>query len=272
MADAQLAPAHLLRVGAHAWWLRDRTGGKGGTFGTGVTSALSELQGGPRLDYRAEGATEAPDMDADLLWLAADVGHNARLDGGDVGATLLAVANLGGLYVTGQPDAGTQGYLVDAEARWRFAPGEGSVLRGEVLWSRGDGPGQDYYTGIVTGNSYGAVGAVYTTHGCYLLFPDPGAINRQVAAVYDVSGAGAGVAALTASAGYDVIPSRLTLGAGIGHAATADLTPVGTELNARIVGEPWLLGALGVHGAVLLGTELPEDPWTLFASLDWLVF
>jgi hypothetical protein len=272
MADAQVAPAHALRVGAHAWWLRDRAGGQGGAFGSGPTSALSELQGGPRLDYRADGSALAPEVDADLLWLAADVGYNARLDMGDVGATAVAVANLGALYVTEQPDAGTQGYLVDAEARWRFAPGDGSIVRAEALWSRGDGPGKDYYTGVVTGNSYGAVGAVYMTHGCYLLFPDPGAINRQVSAVYDVSGAGEGVVAVTASAGYDLIPSRLTVGVGFGHASTAAMAPVGTEINARVVAKPWVLGNLGAHGAMLLGTGLPQDPWTVLASLDWLVF
>jgi hypothetical protein len=97
-------------------------------------------------------------------------------------------------------------------------------------------------------------------------------VNRQVAAVYDVSNGGAGLGALTASAGWDAIPNRLTLGMGGGHARGADGSPRGSELNARVTYRPWTLGEVGLHAGTLLGTALPHDPWVVFTSLDGLVF
>lgn len=47
---------------------------------------------------------------------------------------------------------------------------------------------------------------------------------------------------------------------------------VGTELHAHLVTEPWLFFRLGLHGGTVLGTDLPEDPWMVCTSLDWVVF
>lgn len=271
MADAAWSPAYAHRVGVHGWYLRDRAGGGGGAFGTGVTSTLSEIQGGPRLDLRAGGTGTAPPVDADLLWVAVDHGWNAGLDRGRVGATVLGVANLGRLYVEELPDRDVRGFLGDVEVRARIAEGEGSVARLEALYSTGDDPATDTYEGIVTGNAYGTVGAVHGTHGCLLLFPDISAVNRQVALVYDASGAGAGVAAVTGGVAIDPIPNRLTVGVGAGHARDAAFDPLGTEVNARVSAKPWVLVDVGLRGALLLGTDLPEDPWIGLLTFDWLV-
>jgi len=271
MADALWSPAYAQRLGVHAWFLQDTAGGAGGTLGTGLTSALYEMQGGARLDLRPSGEGTAPVTNADLVWVAVDHGWNPNLDRGRLGATVLGVANLGRLYVEALPDHDVLGFLGDLEVRARIAEGEGSVARVELLAASADDPATATYEGVVTGNAYGAVGAMHGTHGCMLLFPDVTAINRQVARVYDVSGGGEGVAAATASVAYDVIPNRLNVGVGAGHAQDAGFTPLGTELNARISGKPWVLTDVGVRGAVLLGTDLPEAPWIVLASFDWLV-
>ncbi|MDP2310111.1 MAG: hypothetical protein Q8P18_29105 [Pseudomonadota bacterium] len=271
MADAAWSPAYAQRVGVHAWYLRDKAAGLGSSFGTGPSSPLSELQGGPRLDLRPTGEGPAPVVNADLLWVGLDHGWNAGLDRGRVGFTALAVANLGRLYVEELRDRDVRGFLADVELRARIAEGEGSVARVELLASSGDDPATDTYEGILTGNAYAAVGAVHGTHGCLLLFPDVTAINRQVARVYDVSGAGAGVAAVTGGVAFDAIPNRFTLGVGGGHARSAAFEPLGSELNARISGKPWVLTDLGLKGAVLLDTDLPVTPWIVLASFDWLV-
>jgi hypothetical protein len=251
--------------------VRDRAAGSGGTFGTGPTSVLSEIQGGPSLDLRPEGAALAPPVDADLYWAALDYGVNAGLDRGRVGVSALAVANVGRLYIEELADRNVRGFLGDVELRARIGEGEGSVARLEALYSTADDPGTADYEGIVTGNAYGTVGAVHGTHGCLLLFPDITAINRQVALVYDASGAGAGVAALTGGVAYDAIPNKLTVGVGAGHARDAAFNPLGTELNARISGKPWVLTDVSLRGAVLLGTTLPEDPVIGLLSFEWLV-
>lgn len=271
-AAAQLAPAYATRVGLQGWWLRDRALGDGGFLGTGVTSDLSEMQGGPALDFRASESDPAPDTGADLFWVMADAGYNAQLDRGDAGVHGVVGTNQGAVYVLGGlPDHPVAGYFADVEGRWRWAPGDGSVMRLEAVWSSGDDPDDLPYSGVVTANSYGIVGAMYSTHGCLLLFPDVGAVNRQSAVVYDVSGGGAGLLGLTASIGYDPIPDRLNVTLGAGHARDMYGHTLGTEVNGRVAWEAWTLGTLSAQAATVKGTSLPHDPWTALVALDWLV-
>ncbi len=271
MADTRWHPAYATTVGVHGWYLRDRAGGSAGVLGSGPTSVLSEMQGGPRLDLRLDQTGAAPEVSAALGWVAVDAGYNHALDRGDLGGTALVVANLGRLYVKDLPDSNVGGWLADLEGRWRYAPGQGSVARVELLASSGDSSATGY-GGVVTGNSYGIAGAVHSTHGCLLLYPDLLSVNRQVALIYDSSNAGLGQLGVTASAGWDLVPNRLTAQLGGGHARTAAGDPVGTEINARLLGRPFPLATLGLHGAVLLGSSLEPAPWMTYVAFDQVVF
>jgi len=282
VADAEVVPAYAVDLGLHAWWLKDGTGGSGGSLGVGPTSQLSQLQGGPRLSFLSADGT-AVETDADLVWLGADAGWNRDLDRGPVGLRGLGVLNLGRLYLTGQPDVDVRGWLVDGEARWRWTRGAGSELRVEGLASSRDGTGSGAYTGVVTGNSYGVVGASWTTHGTLLLFSDPQAIDRQVAVVSDVSGGGHGLAALCSRLGYDPIPNRLTVTANVAHAAQPQQGAVGTETGLAVVAHPLPLLDVGLRGAVVSGarvpaldtgdlSSLPAWPWAIQAHLQWVLF
>jgi len=272
VADLQLAPAHATRVGLHGWFLRDRAGGSAGLLGSGPASALSEMQGGPRLDFRASEDEVAPEVDVDVAWIGADLGYNAALDAGPVGVHGVVVGNVGKIYVADHGDIGVSGALVDVEGRWRFAPGEGSVARLEALYATGDEDGDSTYTGVLTANSWGIVGAVHATHGSYLLFPDPGAINRAISVVPDVSGKGAGLVAVSSSVGFDAVPNRLGVTVGVAHARDAAANALGTEFNGRVSGRPLPLLNVSAIGAGVGGTALPEAPWTMMLTLDWLVF
>lgn len=287
VADAELHPAYAVDVGLHTWWLKDNSGGSGGSLGIGPTSQLSQLQGGPRLIFQ-DAAGDAAEVDADLLWLAADAGWNRDLSCGPIGLKAGGLLNLGRLYVTDQEDVDVRGWLVDGEARYRWTRGQGSVISLQGLASSRDdggvgGQSPDTYTGIVTGNSYGVVGAVWATHGTLLLFPDPGAINRQVAVVSDVSGAGQGLVAAALSVGFDPLPNQLTLRGTSAHATSAAGDPLGTETGGAVVWHPLPLMDLGLHGAFVTGaevidpttsqlTELPAVPWTVLAHLQWVLF
>ncbi len=272
VADLQLAPAHATRVGLHGWFLRDRAGGSAGLLGSGPSSALSEMQGGPRLDFRASDDEASPEVDVDIGWLGADMGYNAALDAGPFGVHGVVVGNVGKIYVADHGDINVSGALVDVEGRWRFAPGDGSVARLEALYATGDEDGDDTYTGVLTANSWGIVGAVHATHGSYLLFPDPGAINRAISVVPDVSGKGAGLLAVSSSVGFDAVPNRLGVTAGVAHARDASANVLGTEFNGRVSGRPLPLLNVSAIGAGVTGTDLPETPWTMMLTLDWLVF
>lgn len=270
MGDTQIRPAYATTAGLHLWYLRDRAGGTSGAFGSGPTSPLSELQGGPRLDLRANDTDAAPETSAALAWIVADGGYNAGLTYGRYGVSAVAALNVGRLYVTSLPDVNVAGWLADVEGRVRWAPGQGSVLRAEALLTSGDDD-RESYNGIITGNSYGVAGAANVTHGCLLLFPDPMSINRQVAMVYDVSGAGGGLVGVTGQAGYDVIPNKLTTTLGGGHARTAAGDLVGTEVNARVLTRPLPLVTVGLYGGMLLGTTFEVAPWSTYLALDWVL-
>ena len=280
MLGVAVQPEYALWLGLHAWALQDRTHGTGGAIGTGLASGLSELQGGPRLDFRVGDMEVNPWVDGDFGWLVGDVGYNHRLDRGPFGATALVGANAGKIYVKEQLDVPVRGWLTQGEVRVRYMPGASSVARvGWIATSR-DGNGRDAYTGVLTGNQYGVVGAVYATHGCLLLFPDPMSINRMTAMVGDISNRGEGVRGLTGSVGAALVPGRLDTQVGGGHAIDGNGLKMGTELNGRLVAHPWAFTDLTLAAAKVVGSELrgvddkllPDDPWTLLVSMDNLFF
>ncbi len=278
MADVTWIPVRGLEVGAHAWVLRDNTGGQGGALGAGPTSALSEMQGGPRLDVY--GDTPRPDEDAGvdalLVWTALDVGYNAALQQGPFGIHGLALLNSGSLSARGGDTVPLSGFLFDAEARLRYARGKGSIARAEVLYSTpDDGDPTNAHTGIITGQSYGFAGAVHNTHGTRLLFTDPQSINRMVAVVYDVSGASKGVLGVTSSVGFDIVPNRINTEVGFGTALAPQRGNYGTEVNATISHEPLPFFSYYVSGAVLSpGSEalVDDTAWVGYAGIEWLAF
>jgi hypothetical protein len=273
VSDVQVIPEYGFRVGAHAWHLRDRSGGNAGLgFGAGPSSALSELQGGPRLDFRLDKSSPAPEVDADLFWFGVDGGFNHDLRRGPFAANAAVFMQVGGFYALELPDDTGVGWLVDAESRYRFAEGAGSELRAEVLYTSDDNPDIEGYGGVVTGNSYGIAGANWVTHGSMLLFPDAKAINRQISVVSDVSNAGEGLLAICANAGYDFVPNRF--GATVGYATASDGIGrgLGTEVNARVRYQPLPLLEVSAASAMVLGADLPENPWAALLILDWVVF
>jgi hypothetical protein len=272
MADVQAHPLYAFQLGLHGWYLRDRTGGAAGVAGVGPTSLLSQLQGGPYLDLREDGVEEYPAVNADLFWVGIDGGFNHRLDQGPLGVGISSFWNLGDLLAVDAPDASVRGLALAGEARWRYLPGEGSILKIEGVYTSADGTGRDAYTGVLTGNSYGVVGSVWATHGTYLLFQDFKAINRQVAVVYDLSNQGNGLVAGIVSAGLDPIPDQLNLQLTAAHALSARMEPMGTELNLKLSGHPLPFLELGTVGATVLNTSFETAPWTVFTYLDWVVF
>ncbi|MFT6820893.1 MAG: hypothetical protein ACJATT_004722 [Myxococcota bacterium] len=271
LADAVFHPAQATNLGLHMWYLRDRgLGAAGGAFGSGITSTLSELQGGAKLDFREDGETTQPQTNADLFWVGAEAGYDHSLSQGALGATGMGFLNLGSLRPADRDATHVRGMLLDGEVRFRYARGKGSVARAEAMFTTADTPGGDY-TGTIGGNSYGLVGALNTTHGSLILFPDPFAINRYISVVHDPSFGGQGVLGLSSSVGFDPIPNRLTTQVGVSHARSGGEN-VGTEINGRIVGSPLLFLNTGLYGGAVFGTDLPATPWTVYAGLDWVMF
>ncbi len=272
VADVQYQPDHRSRVGGHAWLLRDYAEGRGGVLGTGLTSALSEMQGGPHFVVPAEADGSPAEVETDVLWLSADAGFNHALDAGPLGANAVAAYNLGRLYATTRDAVALRGWMVDGGLRFRWAPGAGSVIAANGTVASRDGTGINAYTGLVTGNSYGIVGATWGSHGMMLLFQDPWAINRSAPLVFDVSNGGSGLTAITATAGWDAVPNRVTLQAGFGHAVDGDGKTIGTEFNGRLVTHPWFGTNLGVAVATVQGTSYAAAPAQALLHCEVLFF
>lgn len=278
MADATGIASQTVELGGHAWLLRDRTGGTGGLLGIGPSSGLSEMQGGPRLN--PYGTTPRPDDDAGIdttvLSLAGDVGYNAALRDGPFGLRALALVQVGSLTARGASTVPLFAQFFDLEARLRYAAGKGSILKVEGLYSSGDdGDPSNRHGSVITGNSYGFAAAIPNTHDMRLLFSDPGSINRMVAAVYDVSGAGAGVIGATGSVGYDLVPNLVNAKVAAGTAFDAEGRGIGTEANIGLEFEPYPFFTTSVVGAALLpGTEalVQETAFAGYLGFEWLAF
>lgn len=278
MADATWIPSGPVEVGLHAWWLRDHTGGQGGALGSGPSSPLSQMLGGPRVTPYGddERPAENAGIDTDVYYFSLDAGYNAKLTQGPFGIRALGLLNTGKITARGVRDVGLVGTLFDVEARLRWAQGKGSIVRAEVLYSTpDDGDASNQHFGVVTGNSYGFAGAIPNTHGTLLLFSDPRSINRLVAVVPDVSGGGLGVLGVTGSAGYDVVPDRLTATVGGGAALAPQRGTLGTEINAELEFEPFPFFKTYVTGAYVLPGDqaMFTDPaFAGYVGLDWLAF
>ncbi|MEQ1567542.1 MAG: hypothetical protein ABMA64_18010 [Myxococcota bacterium] len=275
MADVEVHPVPRAAVGGHLWYAQDRSGASG-TLPVGPTGATWTLQGGPSLDPY-DGFERPPDaaIDSDVVWVGADAGYNAALDRGPLGVHGFALGNFGKIYAPVVHDDAIAGFAADAEVRFRYARGDGSLVRAEAVFSSADDADPQRYTGVVTGNAYGIAAAPMPTLGTVLLFPDARAINRMVAVVSDLSGAGRGVVGVASSAGFDVVPNRIGVTGTLATAATADGEPWGTELGGRATARPFLGCETSVRAAMVWpgsAAALGGRPWTVSAALDWLLF
>ena len=90
--------------------------------------------------------------------------------------------------------------------RWGATPRDAVALEG--IYTSGDANGitDGKYGGVVTGNTWGAPGALLIGHGAYLLMPHAFVVNRFYAAITDPSNVGFGISAATLNASWDVVP------------------------------------------------------------------
>jgi hypothetical protein len=281
-------------LGGHVRYLRDTSSGAGGVsvLGQGPDSALADYNGTFRFPFN--GAR----YHANLAWVGLDTNYNPEFTGGRVGLSAFAVASLGRLD-TEQPAGGFSkaadvlGLAFDARLGYRFGSTRNDVVTGEFIYTSGDADGikDGRYTGVITGNTYGAPAAAFVSTGSYLLLPHSNVVNRFYSAVSDLSNQGFGLTAGLVNVSYDLVRNVVTgkLGAAVG---SSNIAPpggghfIGVEGNASVVWRIKVFLALELHVAYLhLGNfydspqEIaagsmgrPSDPWTTFLDLKWLMF
>ena len=74
--------------------------------------------------------------------------------------------------------------------------------------------------------------------------------------------------ALSGSIGYDLVPNRVNVTVGGGHAVVAEGSA--QEGNVRVTVTPLPLLRTGLAGAYLSRPD--TDAWMAMATLDWMVF
>jgi hypothetical protein len=292
-------------VGASVRYLRDTSSGAGGVsvLGQGPDSTLADYNGVFRFPLNGQ------KYHANLAWVGLDTSYNPEFTAGRFGGSAFAVASLGRVDLL-QMDgsyakvADVLGLAIDARAGYRYGNSRNDVLTGEVIFSTGDANGiaDGRYSGVITGNTYGAPAGVFTTSGAYLLMPHANVVNRYYSAVPDLSNQGYGLTAGTVNAYYDLYRNVLTakLGAAAGYSNVAPPNGghfIGVEGNAMIAYRIRVFLSVELHAAYLhlgdfydspkeqaasittnpvaaaaAGTGRPRDPWTTFLALKWLMF
>jgi hypothetical protein len=295
-----------VHVGGHVRYLRDSSSGAGGVsvLGQGPASLLTDYTGSFRFPipdgvgrYRSH-----------FVWTGADASWNPMLTSGRLGASAYVVGNFGRVLTEDPMErdrfttlAGVRGVAANARVAFRWGRTPRDMVALEGLYTSGDPDGitDGTYRGVITGNTWGAPGSLMVSHGAYLLMPHAFVVNRFYAAVTDPANLGFGVTAATLNASYELVPNQLELKLG-GAVARSNIQPIagenfiGAELNGRLSWRFRPLVALEAHAAHLwLGGYFespeiveppegldpanptpgprPDNPWTAFLSLRWLM-
>ncbi len=293
--------AKAWQFGLSGNYVRDRGNGDGGVsiLGQGLNATqLNAYNGTFKFNF---GSTP---YRADLFWLGTFFHRNAETMLDRFFLTGFANFNFGkaelqtspGRWETGADIAGLGGNL---RMGYRHGQTTDDIVSIDLIYASGDDDAllDKKYTGVMTGNMWGAPANIFIGTGAHLLFPHGNVVNRFTPVVADLSNMGYGLLGGTVNLSKDLIPHRLNAKVG-GAWAMSQVEPLGggktlgTELNAAIRYNFGPFMSLKLHGANLwLGdffdsndtrfsgdvngagnTTLPVDPWTVFLVFQWLMF
>jgi hypothetical protein len=260
-------------------------------LGEGLNSALAEYNGASRLHFPNDVGTYT----ADIVWLGGRTAYNRDFLAGRWWADAFAIANLGRIDTVGTAGsakvADLLGVAANASLSYKYGMTVNDKLWAEAIFTSGDGgnTADGRTSAVITGNVWGSPVGIYSSHRSLLLFPDPQVVNRYYSAVHDIANSGRGVTGFTANASRDVVPNRFNTKVGIAT-AFSNTTPtgggnyIGSELNAEVKYNLKVYLTAGLSAGYLkLGDyynapattydhRRPQDAWTFFASLSWLMF
>lgn len=291
------------KLGASAYYMRDRASGAGGVsiLSQGLNSLLATHNGVYKFAYG-----DVP-YKADVFWLGSYFGRNTEhwLDRWMV--TGFVNFNLGKAdTLTNQALSDKEwsratdifGYAGNLRLSYRYGQTTSDNITLDAIYSSGDANGlQDgKYNGVITGNQWGAPGAIHVSSGSYLLMPHGNVVNRFTPAIMDISNMGYGLTSVNLNASKGIIPHKLNakLGSAI---ALSNVQPagggnlIGTEFNGNVAYNFGPFMSLEWHAAYLVlgdfydstqssygspvngnSVERPVNPWTTFVVFKWLMF
>ncbi|HEX8441426.1 hypothetical protein, partial [Archangium sp.] len=293
MADYTYPVRPGTNVGLSLWHLRDDTKGIAYAFEGLVPSGpgsnnLSNFTGVPRLSIdRPTGW---------VSWVGANFNHNIDFRTGPFGVSGFVMYNRG-RYRSNKPDTvlnpkvDISGLSANLELLYNYGRTANDLVTLEGMFSTGDSDlGDDRYTGAFTLNQYGLPGAVWFNHKMLLLFPFTSTVNNYTGAVTDISNQGFGLQTAIATGSYDLVPNKLNLKVGVGHAMSSVTPPeetpgvargrvIGTELNAELRYTIRYLMTVGLHGGYMIrgnfydgNPRVTANPWAAFTTFTWYAF
>lgn len=274
-------------IGFSAHYLNDTANGEGGVsiLGQGLNSGLSNYNGVFNFDL---GNVR---HEADVVWLGTHFHRDPLLQQRRFGWSGFAWWN-GGQVTSTARDVDISGYAANLRLVARYGKNKGDQIALDSVYTSGDDDNvsDDTYNGVLTGNNWTAPGAVFIGHPLYLLLPHGSVVNRFNAAVVDVQNVGYGLQATALSVTKEIVPNKWYVRTAFGHgraSATIDGMgdTIGTEFNVSVRHRLKVFLDVELHAAYLsLGDffdspevngdadERPDDPWTVFATLKWIMF
>ena len=291
------------KVGGSAYYLADRASGAGGVsiLSQGLNSLLATHNGVYKFNFG-----NVP-YKADIAWLGTFFGRNTEHWTDPLMLTGFLNFNIGTAdTLKNQSVSKTEwnraanifGYAANVRASYRYGQTLNDNVTLDVIHSSGDANGlsDGKYSGVITGNQWGAPGAIFVSSGSYLLMPHGNVVNRYTPAILDISNMGYGMTAATLNASKGLIPNLLNAKIG-GAVAMSNVKPagggylVGTEVNGNIAYNFGPFMSLELHAAYLMlgdfydskqsayGSAVnggldtrPVNPWTAFMVFKWLLF
>lgn len=291
------------KVGGSAYYLADRASGAGGVsiLSQGLNSLLATHNGVYKFSFG-----NVP-YKADIAWLGTYFGRNTEHWTDPWMLTGFLNFNLGTAdTLKNQLSSKTEwsratnifGYAANLRASYRYGQTLNDNITLDAIYSSGDANGlsDGKYSGVITGNQWGAPGAIFVSTGSYLLMPHGNVVNRYTPAILDISNMGYGMTGVTLNASKGIIPNLLNAKIG-GAVAMSNVKPsgggylVGSEVNGNVSYNFGPFMSLELHGAYLMlgdfydstqsayGSAVnggldtrPVNPWTAFLVFKWLIF
>ena len=281
-------------IGLSFWYLRDLGNGEGGVsiLGQGLNSGLSNYNGVFNFNFGDNL------YKANIFWLGTNFHGNPMLNQGRFGYSGFFISNLGtaDTLAVGENKyknaVDILGFAGNLRLAYKYGRNVNDFISIDGVFSTGDNNNisDGKYSGILTGNNWTAPGAVFISHGLYLLLPHGYVVNRFNAAVIDIQNVGYGLGAGSLVGSYDIVPNKFKIKGAIGAGTSAVSPPgggnyIGTEVNLNLLYKPKVFMDLELHAAYLqLGdffdsellngglSKRPKDPWTIFATLKWIMF
>ncbi len=281
-------------IGLSFWYLTDLGNGEGGVsiLGQGLNSGLSNYNGVFNFNL-GNGLYHA-----NIYWLGSNFHGNPLLNQGRFGYSGFIISNFG---TVDKLDAVTNkykkavdisGYAGNLRLVYKYGRTANDYFSFDGIFTTGDEDNisDGKYNGILTGNNWTAPGAVFISHGLYLLLPHGYVVNRFNAAVIDIQNVGYGLRAASLVGSYDIIPNKVKIKGALGYGMSAEKPRgggdvIGTEYNLNILYRPKVFMDLEIHAAYLeLGDffdssrlnggldKRPKNPWTIFATVKWIMF